>query len=150
MYDAAREKLQELLDSGKDFDTGFGCSRKELDGMRITGIKDELTVEVSVWMDDLPDLIYDACPDGQEEHLTEKLHAELEECLWECIDTETTVSRTLPRTAAIDEILEAAEACRSECDAFLQENFECCKSTVVYALEHSEDAPDASEGSSVV
>lgn len=135
----AEEKLRELLDSGKDFDTGWGSSTKELEGVRFYARGDEITVSVSMEMDEMPELIGDATPDDIE--LNEKeVDAIQDMCdeLYGGVISETVADRTIPRASAYEEVIEAVREAREEADEYLNEQYEKCKSCVNSFLENRE------------
>lgn len=111
-YPEAEEKLQEVLASGEDFDTGwFGC-KKEIRYARIVREEGEIEISVAAHMDDLweeDDLIYDALWEVSkiEDELPEEIIDSIREAAIYDIDDHTELSITLPATSTFDEIVEA-------------------------------------------
>ena len=139
LNDDAEEKLRELLDSGRDFDTGWGSCTKELESVRFYARGDEITVGVSMEMDDMPALIYDATPNGVDLS-EEEVDAIQDMCdeLYEGISSETLIDRTIPRSSTYEEVIEAVREAREEADEYLNEQYEKCKSCVNSFLENRE------------
>lgn len=139
LNDDAEEKLRELLDSGKDFDTGWGSCTKELEGVRFYARGDEITVSVSMEMDDMPELIYDATPDGIDLN-EEEVDAIQDMCddLDGGISSETIADRTIQRSSTYEEVIEAVRETREEASEYLEQQFEACKSCVSDYLRNRE------------
>jgi hypothetical protein len=116
-YPEAEQKLKDLLASGEDFTTTYGC-KKEIRYCEITKDTgaDDLWVTVTAWMDDLWDgdaLIYDTMK--EEIELPEDIIYGIREAAIDCeIDDHTTLSILLPASATYADVIEAIESLEAE------------------------------------
>ena len=150
LYANAEAKLRELLASGKDFDTGFGGSKKEIMSARFYARGDTIKVTVVQEMDDLPDLVYDAVPDGidAEEELLDEIADSLEPPFYS-ISTSAKESKELPRSSSYEDVLNAAVELTEKTASQLEADFKTVKRVVRerLILEGLLDANSAEGGS---
>ena len=113
-YPEAEQKLKDLLASGEDFTTTYGC-KKEIRYCEITKDTggDELWVSVTAWMDDLwsgdgDALIYDTMKEEIElpEDIIDSIRTA---AVYDDIDDHTTLSVLLPAHATYEHIVMAIE-----------------------------------------
>lgn len=114
--------LREALASGEDFDTNwFGC-KKEIHYARITREEGEITVTVSVHMDDLwesDDLIYDALWSACriEKELPEEIIDSIRDAaIWAGVDDSATCAATIPGSASYEDVVAALDKLETEAD----------------------------------
>ena len=140
LKEPAQERLKELLTSGKDFDTGFCSSTKELESVRFLARGKEITVSVYAEMDDIPDLFWDALPNSMESKVGENFTDEMIQMYEDddsVIATETTADEKIPRTASYDEVMEAVMRAKSNAHKVLDKGFEVAKVLVKdYLIDH--------------
>ena len=124
--------LIELIESDKDFDTGWGSTSKEFCDLRIVRSESKICIFVHNEMDDIPEIIYDAIPDGYTDELTEEKVLEIENILWNNFDfsTEVSLEKIVNSDIGLDELISEIAKMESESDTILEENFNACKSIV--------------------
>lgn len=120
-YPEVRDLLQKALDSGEDFDTGWGGFKKELQSIRIHAVGDVIRLEVSQSMDDMPELIFDC---SETDDLTDD-EVEVIIDAWDLSDytTDTYADASLQRNSSIADIAKAATKLANECNEFLEEGY---------------------------
>lgn len=120
-YPEVRDLLQKALDSGEDFDTGWGGFKKELQSIRIHAVGDVIRLEVSQSMDDMPELIFDC---SETDDLTDD-EVEVIIDAWDLSDytTDTYAEASLQRNSSIADIVKAATKLANECNEFLEEGY---------------------------
>lgn len=121
-YPEVLERLKADLASGKNFDSGWGGFKKELQDIRIQAVGDEITVSVSAYMDDVEDLIFDC--ENSDDLTDDDVNYILQ--LWhENIDatTETKETETIPRNGTVKDIVRCATELAKICDATLTDSF---------------------------
>ena len=133
LYPEVRELLKKALESGEDFDTGWGSFKKEIECIRIQAIGDTITVSVSCSMDEMPNLVYDC------ENVEELTDEEIEEVVnnWYLSDytTDAFADDVLPRNSSLLDILEVASKLAEDCNEFLEEGFNSVQAMVNYILK---------------
>lgn len=132
-YPVVLAQLKEDLNSGEDFDTGWGHFRHSFESIRIYTYRNAVFVEVSDCMDELFDLIYD-CENGD---LLEDEEIDYVMTLWDEnieADTEFYAYERLPRDTSLKEILITATELASECHDKLEWSFNCVQEYVDDAL----------------
>ena len=127
-YPEVRDLLQKALDSGEDFDTGWGGFKKELQSIRIHAVGDVIKLEVSQSMDDMPELIFDY---SEAVDLTDD---EVEAIIdaWDLSNytTDAYADASLQRQSSIADIVKSASRLANECDEFLEDGYAFVKGTV--------------------
>ena len=133
-------QLKKLLDSGKDFDTGWGLSGKEFTSLRVCRKGSKIVIFVHNEMDDIPEIIYDAVEDGQEDLLTEEAVEDIENLLYECMDfaTEVDLDKVLSADISFEKLMEEIAELEKESYDDLEDKFEFCKGTVKGYFENQE------------
>ena len=137
-YPKCREHLQKDLEEGRDFDTGWHGFKKELQSIRIKAVGESIILSICVYMDEMPDLIYD-CDGG--ENLTDE-QIELVEEIWygnPDAATEEMESREIPRTSTMQELLNEAVNMSFKCQIALDESFDFLKNAGKDAKEVKND-----------
>ena len=144
-YKDTYEKLKAAIDNGEDFDTGWHGFKKEVQSMRVVRDNGEITVCVSAEMDDVfdqPDLIYDCLTEEEANRITDEQIETIRNLL--CLTDFSTITietATLPSSASLDSVLDAASKLVDECGACLHDWYKECKATTLYILY---DGPDDS------
>ena len=141
-YDEPYQELKKALESGEDFSTGWHGWKKEIQSMRISRYDGIVAVEVSMEMDDLPDLIYDCLLNGEEENLTDEMIEEITDALEMDMDfaTQADYDDILPADADINAVIEKAKELMQDCDDSLKDSYRICIGTTLRAMYP--DKPD--------
>ena len=134
LYPEVRGMLKEALVSDEDFNTGWGCFKKEIESIRIQAIGDTIIVSVCESMDDIPDLIYD-CDNSDD--LTDDEIDELVD-YWDISDYKTYTYRDayIDRNSSLKDILKVATKLINECHDFLEAGFKYMQTNVDYIREN--------------
>lgn len=120
-YPEAEARLREVLASGEDFYTSWGC-KKEIRYANLHRDHGSLFLEVQAYMDDLyesDDLIYDALWQRchTEEELPEDIIQSIRDAAVDCwLDDNTEACATLPADATFEDICSKLEALEDEAE----------------------------------
>ena len=146
LYDKAEKNLRELLTEKGEFHTEWCDSKKELESFRLWFTDDEITIEVSKWMDELyeqSDLICDALWSlGKDDvELEYEDIGNIQDMCWDAdIKDETQFSEEVSRDITYEKLMEKIDEMLFEADEFLNGEFERVKSIVSYYLEHEKES----------
>jgi len=128
-YPEAEDKLKELIESGENFCTKWGC-KKEIRYADIERTDTECVVTVTSHMDDLDDegdLIYDAVWETMhiEPELPEAFIQDVYETAMDMdLDDCTSLEQHLPRTATYEDICSAIEELENQTEKYNTQMFE--------------------------
>lgn len=145
LYDNARQELEDALNAGTPFNTGWHGCNKELQEMRIVRDSEKTIVECATYMDsalETPDLIYDCLVDDEESLLTDDKIEDIRMLLIDggSFTEEETSVKCLPLSASIDDILGASKEILADNDNSLKESFrECIGCTLVTLYGYSDE-----------
>ena len=135
LYPEDEAILRRAIENKETFDTGWIGCKKEIRWFRIISNGEIVTVMVNAEMDDIDELVYDACPDGVE--LTDEQAESVKEwCFEEGIETEATAEHTMPLTT-YEDIMEVISKLEDSTDKMLNDNFKIVENMVEYATDHS-------------
>lgn len=127
-YPNCREQLEKDLACGCDFNTGWHGFKKEPQSIHIFAEGDAINVEVNVFIDDMPDLIYDC--DGGEDLTEEQIDEVYDAWCGTLYTTEVNDYGRLPRDASLQDILDLACYLAANCSEELDEGFRFLQDTV--------------------
>ena len=134
LYPESEKVLRDAIANKKTFDTRWVGCKKEICSFRIISNGKIVTLQTFAEMDDIDDLIYDACDDGVE--LTEEQIEEIKEYWYEDVETytETSNERTIELTTYEDIIKNLVEM-GDEDNKYLTDCFERVKSWIKMIIE---------------
>ncbi len=136
LYQENNVQLIQDLTSGQDFDTGWHGFKKELQSMRIRAHGQHIRIYISVWCDDLEDLISTDSQRGCE--LSEAQYEEV--CrLCEDLPTQLMLDRSIPRNSKLLDVLSAAAELADLADKELDDTFQKVTQTIDTVLAQDKD-----------